>query len=390
MKNGILYIFLTFLKLGSTAFGGYMSLIAIVQRQIVEIDKKMKEEDLLDGISLVSVLPGPMAVNLIAYVGYRLKGLSGAFAAFIAIIIPSFFLVLFLSWFYFNYGNVPQVKSIFQGFLPMIVALIFTVALNMAKKQLKVSSQWVIGIISALLLVLVGGFWLTFAIIVLSGLIGYFLFRENKPILNSDIDFHISKNPIFAFFSIIVSFLSLVFVGGAMNSSPNLIKIVSIFGGSSLTLFGGGYVVIPTLRELFVGNLGWLTDSQFADGIAIGQVTPGPIFITSAFIGYKVAGFLGALMATIAMFTPPAVLTVICARFFMPLTKLSAVKAIMKGVRASVIGMIFASTFTIGKTMDFSIPTFALLAIYLIVTYKFKMSPVYLILGSGIAGLLLF
>lgn len=148
--------------------------------------------------------------------------------------------------------------------------------------------------------------------------------------------------------------------------------------------------MIPTLRELFVGNLGWLTDSQFADGIAIGQVTPGPIFITATFIGYKVAGLLGAFVATIAMFTPPAALTVVCARFFMSLTKLPAVKAIMKGVRVSVVGMIFASAFTIGKTMDCSIQTIVLLVLFLIVTYKFKISPVYLILGSGIAGLLLF
>lgn len=390
MKNSILYIFLTFLKLGATAFGGYMSLIAIVQRQIVEIDKKMKEEDLLDGISLVSVLPGPMAVNVIAYVGYRLKGIIGSFVAFIAIIIPSFLLIVFLSWFYFNYGNVPQVKSLFQGFLPMIVALIFSVALNMAKKQLKIPAQWMIGIVSALLLVLVGGFWLTFVIIVSSGFIGYFLFNEKGSTLKLDVDFRINKKEIFAFLLMVVSFFSLVLIGGVKNNVPTLIKIASVFGGSSLTLFGGGYVVIPTLRELFVGNLGWLTDSQFADGIAIGQVTPGPIFITSTFIGYKVAGFLGSLIATIAMFTPPAVLTVICARFFMPLANLSVVKAIMKGVRASVVGMIFASTFTIGKTMDFSIPTIVLLFISLIITCKFKISPVYLILGSGIAGLLLF
>lgn len=390
MKNSFLYIFLTFLKLGSTAFGGYMSLIAIVQRQMVGIDKKMKEEDLLDGISLVSVLPGPMAVNVVAYVGYRLKGLLGAFVAFMAIIIPSFLLVVFLSWLYFQYGNVPQVKSIFQGFLPMIIALIFTVALNMAKKQLKVNAQRVICVVSALLLMLVGGFWLTILIFLISGVVGYFLFREKEPTSTVKVNLGLDRKGIIICSLVIVSFLALLLIGGMMGNRPTLMKIASVFGGASLTLFGGGYVVIPTLRELFVGNLGWLTDSQFADGIAIGQVTPGPIFITATFIGYKVAGLLGAFVATIAMFTPPAALTVVCARFFMSLTKLPAVKAIMKGVRVSVVGMIFASAFTIGKTMDCSIQTIVLLVLFLIVTYKFKISPVYLILGSGIAGLLLF
>ena len=111
-QASLLYIFLTFLKLGATAFGGYMSLIAIVQKQLVEVDKKLKEEDLLDGILLTSVLPGPVAVNTIAYVGYRLRGVSGAIVAFIGIIIPSFLLVILLSWLYFSYGNIPAVKYI--------------------------------------------------------------------------------------------------------------------------------------------------------------------------------------------------------------------------------------------------------------------------------------
>ena len=140
----LLYIFLTFLKLGATAFGGYMSLIAIVQKQLVEVDKKLKEEDLLDGISLTSVLPGPVAVNTIAYVGYRLRGISGAIVAFIGIIIPSFLLVILLSWFYFSYGNIPAVKNIFSGITPAITALIVTVAIGMTRKTVKVPIQWVI------------------------------------------------------------------------------------------------------------------------------------------------------------------------------------------------------------------------------------------------------
>ena len=101
-----------------------MSLVAIVQKQLVEIDKKMKEEDLLDGISLTSVLPGPVAVNTIAYVGYLLRGIPGAIAAFAGIVLPSFFLVILLSWLYFTYGNIPAVKNIFSGIAPTITALI--------------------------------------------------------------------------------------------------------------------------------------------------------------------------------------------------------------------------------------------------------------------------
>lgn len=108
----IIYIFLTFLKIGATAFGGYMSLVAIVQKQLVEIDHRLKEEDLLDAISLTSMLPGPVAVNVIAYVGYRLGGVAGAIAAFLGIILPALSLVIILSALYFAYGNVPVVKNL--------------------------------------------------------------------------------------------------------------------------------------------------------------------------------------------------------------------------------------------------------------------------------------
>lgn len=133
-KVSLLYIFWVFLKLGATAFGGYMSLVAIVQKQLVDIDKKLKEEDLLDGISLTSVLPGPVAVNVIAYVGYKLRGYSGALMAFLGIIIPSFILVIILSWFYVTYGSVPVVKNFFLGITPAVTALILTVAIGMARK----------------------------------------------------------------------------------------------------------------------------------------------------------------------------------------------------------------------------------------------------------------
>ena len=174
------YIFFTFLKLGATAFGGYMSLVAIVQKQLVEIDKKMKEEDLLDGISLTSVLPGPVAVNTIAYVGYLLRGIPGAIAAFAGIVLPSFFLVIFLSWLYFTYGNIPAVKNIFSGIAPTITALIVTVAIGMARKTIKIPAQWVICLLAAILLIFIGGFTTTFLIIIGSGIVGYFLFHQQQ------------------------------------------------------------------------------------------------------------------------------------------------------------------------------------------------------------------
>lgn len=390
-RTSLSYIFFTFLKLGATAFGGYMSLVAIVQKQLVEVDKKLKEEDLLDGISLTSVLPGPVAVNTIAYVGYQLRGVPGAIAAFAGIILPSFFLVIFLSWLYFSYGNIPAVKNVFSGITPAITALIVTVAIGMTRKTIKLPAQWTICLLAALLLILVGGFVVTFLLIVVSGIAGAFLFRQSpEQALPGDEKIHFENKQLVISGVVLLLLLCTLLWGGQYPGAPKDVQILSTFSGISLTLFGGGYVVIPALHELFVENLNWLTSAEFADGIAIGQITPGPIFVTATFIGYKVAGVVGAFLATVAIFTPPAVLTVLLSRFVKILNQSSVVKAAMKGVRAAVIGMIFASAITIGQTITPSVVSAIIFAAIFIISLKYTISPVYLIIASGVAGFILF
>lgn len=390
-RTSLSYIFFTFLKLGATAFGGYMSLVAIVQKQLVEVDKKLKEEDLLDGISLTSVLPGPVAVNTIAYVGYQLRGVPGAIAAFAGIILPSFFLVIFLSWLYFSYGNIPAVKNVFSGITPAITALIVTVAIGMTRKTIKLSAQWTICLLAALLLILVGGFAVTFLLIIVSGVAGAFLFRQSaEQALPDDEKIHFENKQLVISGVVLLLLLCTLLWGGQYPGAPKDVQILSTFSGISLTLFGGGYVVIPALHELFVENLNWLTSAEFADGIAIGQITPGPIFVTATFIGYKVAGVVGAFLATVAIFTPPAVLTVLLSRFVKILNQSSVVKAAMKGVRAAVIGMIFASAITIGQTITPSVVSAIIFVAIFIISLKYTISPVYLIIASGVAGFILF
>ena len=377
--------------MSATAFGGYMSLVAIVQKQLVEVDKKLKEEDLLDGISLTSVLPGPVAVNTIAYVGYQLRGVPGAIAAFAGIILPSFFLVIFLSWLYFSYGNIPAVKNVFSGITPAITALIVTVAIGMTRKTIKLPAQWTICLLAALLLILVGGFAVTFLLIIVSGVAGAFLFRQSaEQALPDDEKIQFENKQLVISGVVLLLLLCTLLWGGQYPGAPKDVQILSTFSGISLTLFGGGYVVIPALHELFVENLNWLTSAEFADGIAIGQITPGPIFVTATFIGYKVAGVLGAFLATVAIFTPPAVLTVLLSRFVKILNQSSVVKAAMKGVRAAVIGMIFASAITIGQTITPSVVSAIIFAAIFIISLKYTISPVYLIIASGVAGFILF
>ena len=303
----------------------------------------------------------------------------------------SFLLVIFLSWLYFSYGNIPAVKNVFSGITPAITALIVTVAIGMTRKTIKLPAQWVLCLLAALLLIFIGGFTVTFLLIISSGIVGGFLFRQSVgQELISDGEKRTGSRQLMTSGIVLLLLLCILLWGGQYPGAPEGIQIVSTFSGISLTLFGGGYVVIPALHELFVENLNWLTSAEFADGIAIGQITPGPIFITATFIGYKVAGITGALLATLAMFTPPAVLTVLLSRFVKILNQSSVVKAAMKGVRAAVIGMIFASAVTIGQTIMLSVVSAIIFLVTFFISLKYTISPVYLIIGAGVAGFILF
>ena len=299
--------------------------------------------------------------------------------------------MILLSWLYFSYGNIPAVKNIFSGITPAITALIVTVAIGMTRKTVKVPIQWVICLLAALLLIFIGGFTVTFLLLVGSGVAGAFLFRQpaGTDTISTGKNF-IGRKQLIVSGIVLLLLLCTLLWGGQSLEAPKDIQILSTFSGISLTLFGGGYVVIPALHELFVENLKWLTSAEFADGIAIGQITPGPIFITAAFIGYKVAGVLGALLATVAIFTPPAALTVLLSRFVEVLNHSSVVKAAMKGIRAAVIGMIFASAVTIGQTIMLSVVSVAIFVVTFFISFKYTISPIYLILGAGVAGFILF
>ena len=282
-------------------------------------------------------------------------------------------------------------KNAFSGITPAITALIVTVAIGMTRKTIKLPAQWTICLLAALLLILVGGFAVTFLLIIVSGVAGAFLFRQSaEQALPGDEKIHFENKQLVISGVVLLLLLCTLLWGGQYPGAPKDVQILSTFSGISLTLFGGGYVVIPALHELFVENLNWLTSAEFADGIAIGQITPGPIFVTATFIGYKVAGVLGAFLATVAIFTPPAVLTVLLSRFVKILNQSSVVKAAMKGVRAAVIGMIFASAITIGQTITPSVVSAIIFVAIFIISLKYTISPVYLIIASGVAGFILF
>ncbi len=373
-------------------------MVSVIQDQMVTRDKAIKNELILDGISLASVLPGPLAVNVVTYIGYHLKGMKGALLSMMAVILPSFMLVLGLSWSYFKYGSLPVVDKIFSGIMPAVVAIIIIVAIRMAKKSVTDYKQWGICIISGILLILFGGFYTTLGLIVLGGILGAVLYFK-KPSREE----HIESIPAGKKKNIPYLLLSLLSAGiiailifpqlapaGIQDFFKDIRKLMVVFSGMSLTLFGGGYVFIPAIQETVVQNLQWLSVREFADGIAIGQITPGPILITATFIGYKVAGFWGAFISTIAIFLPSGILMIAGAHFLEKFKKSNLVKSIFMGLRPAVIGMIFAASFTIAQSIDISWQAIVIFGLIFLINFKYNVNAAILIPVSGILGIILF
>lgn len=399
MKPSLTYLFLTFLRIGATSWGGFMALISMIQKKIVENDGKVDNEVIMEGISLASVLPGPMAVNVVSFVGYKLGGIKGALVSIAGVLIPSFLLMLALSHLYLKYGDIPAMNHFFAGILPAVAAIILSVALSMGEKNIKDMPQVAIALISAILVTISKSYLTTLAILLVSGTIGYFYYgKENlsgKNIAAShakpDNAPGNSKYNLSIILSIIAVLLAImVIIFNPANPDFDLQKNISLtFSGMSLTQFGGGYVIIPTMQKIVVNGMKWLTDKEFVDAIAMGQITPGPIFISATFIGYKLAGFWGALNATISIFFPTAVLTIFFAKFFNQINKSVWLVAVFKGLRPAIIGMIISAAFTIMFNNGFTLFSITIFAISLLSVMRFKIDPAYIIPVAGILGFLI-
>ena len=285
-------LFWLYFKIACTSFGGYMAMISVIESEVVERRKLMSHPDMLDGISLASILPGPVAVNLVVYVGYRLRGGAGALVSALGAVLPSFVFILILSVAYFQWGQVPAVNKLFMGFIPAVTALIVSAAWSMGRKAVTGWREGVLTGAAAAALLGIGGFYSTLGIILIAGLAGWWWFRATTPSANA-VNGLTAAPPQAPQYSTRTSLLLVqpwTLAVPFLTLDPGLmLKLFLVFASMSVMLFGGGYVFIPMIQEIVVNGHGWVTTQEFIDAIAMGQITPGPILVSAAFIGLKVA-----------------------------------------------------------------------------------------------------
>jgi chromate transporter len=381
-KPTLLYLFKTFVIIGISSFGGFSALVAVVINKMVERDKQISEDVIMNGFSLASVLPGPVAVNTVAYIGYYLRGWRGGLLAIFSVVLPSFILVVIATHFYLEYGDLPQVRSIIQGVIPVIIAVIISVAYNMSRKSVTSGKHFLILLAGLIIQFFYSGYLVFILCLLGSALVGLLFFKSEEEINEAETQRHKADwAPLLLGVAFIIS------LGVSILTPYNLnLKIFEVFSKISLTLFGGGYVMVPILQDIIVEQMNWLTNIQFVDAIAIGQVTPGPILISAAFVGYKVNGILGALIATLGIFGPSSILMIVLSGGLRKFSTNASWLSMLQAIKPMVISFILYSVWVIGQNLDGYLFSIFIIAVSLIALLKFNLNFLYLIFGFGVLG----
>ncbi|MBI5375689.1 MAG: chromate efflux transporter [Candidatus Schekmanbacteria bacterium] len=336
-------LFISFLRLGSTAFGG-PSMVDYIRRMAVEKKQWLDEDSFRNGVALCQAIPGATAMQTAAYVGLKTRGAAGAAASFIGFGLPAFFLMVILSALYGYTHNLSTVVSAFSGLQAVIVAIVANAALSFGRAYLKTWKQVIIAGIAAILFGLGVN---PIAVILIAALLGIALIGDRQISVTS-IEVagkelkkapHSMRPLLFLITAAAIWFLLLFLV------HPGLFDLAVLMSRIDLFAFGGGFASVPLMYHEIVGVRSWMDGKTFLNGILLGQVTPGPIVITATFAGYWLYGFAGALVASISVFLPSFMLVVGLAPYFDRLRSLTYFNKVIGGILCSFVGLLLTVTF---------------------------------------------
>ena len=382
-------LFKGFLKLGATAYGG-PAILGQMKKAIVKDLGWMKEQDFLQGIALCQLIPGATMVQMSSYIGYRLGGIWGAFVCAVAFIMPAFILLLILSAIYFKWGDLWFIQSLFKGLGAMVVAIVLNAVINFGKPLLK---DWKLGLIAVLSL-FAFLFRLNTVLVFLLAAALALLFRpaiaiKTPPVpLGQGISETSKKGGDSLFLIVLAVFIGVIFVV-CYWLNPQLSYLAMTLSKAGALAFGGGFTIIPLIQYEVVEHFHWVSTKEFLDGIAMGQVTPGPIIITATFLGYKIASFWGALMATIAIFSPAFFIVTLLIPHYDRLKGLGTVRMIEQGILASFVGMLGLVLYNFGRTTFVDIPS-SLFTVAAFVALLKKIDLSYVLITGSLLSILIF
>jgi len=366
-----------FLRLGTLGFGGPIALAGHMQKDLVEERRWVSKQDYLEGLAFSQLSPGPLAAQLAMYLGWIRAGTIGATLVGIAFILPSFLMVLVLAALYVHFGSLPWIQGMFYGIGAAVIAIIVRSAIKLVRTT--VGKDWLLWTIFAALAITTA--WTKSEIIWLFILCGAVaMLVKAPPVVPSRAT-------------------SAMFVGGLgplLTGIHGLASIATVgvlflfFLKAGAFVFGSGLAIVPFLYGGVVAKFHWLTERQFVDAVAVAMITPGPVVITAAFIGYVVAGPVGALVAAWAVFAPPYFIVLFGAPYYRRFAQNRQVKAFVQGVTAAAVGAIAGAAYILARRSLVDLPTVLIGFVTLVILMFTKKIPEPLvILAAGAVGVFL-
>jgi chromate transporter len=370
-------LFKRFLKLGATAYGG-PAIAQHMKKVIVKDLGWLKEPEFMQGVALCQLIPGATFVQMSAYIGYRLRGIGGALACMAGFVLPAFVLMLILSAIYFRFGDLWLVQSLFKGLAPIIVAIVLDAFINFGKPLVK---DWKAIIIVGLAF---AGFvfHMNIALVfVIAGALALLLrLAVSEKALPSPTPSGAAKRNASYLLGLAAIIITLFAVCYFLNEQ--LFYLALIMAKVGALAFGGGFTTIGLIQLDVVERFQWVSTKEFLDGIVMGQITPGPIVITATFLGYKLAGFLGAAMATVAIFTSDFFILSLLIPYYDRLRGIKTVRIMEQGILAAFVGMLGLVLYNFGRTTFVDIPSVIFTAAAFIALLKKVDNPYILITGA--------
>jgi chromate transporter len=368
-------IALVFLKLGTIAFGGPAAHLAMMEEEFVRRRKWITHEQFLDRLATANLIPGPSSTEVAIFVGQLKRGWRGLIVAGACFIIPAALIVSAIAWAYVRFGSLPQAERVLYAIKPVVVAVIIQALGRLSRTGIRTILLGVIAVFAAIL-TLIG--ISPVLVLLLAGALSAGTLAMKGRLLGLGI----LRAPRILIAAAAAVSASVAWPVGLWRLFLSFLKIGSV-------VFGSGYVLLAFLQGEFVERLHWLTDKQLLDAVAVGQFTPGPLFTTATFIGYLIAGGLGAVVATIGIFLPGFFLVAISGPVIPRLRRSPMFAAALDGVVAGSLALMAVVSWQLGKASIMDWETLAIFGVSLITLLRFRINPAWLILASGIVGLFL-
>jgi chromate transporter len=366
-----------FLKLGTIAFGGPAAHLAMMEEEFVRRRHWITHAEFLDRLATANLIPGPSSTEVAIFVGQLKRGWRGLIVAGCCFIIPAAVMVSVIAWAYVRFGSLPRVEGVFYALKPAVVAIVIQALGKLARTGLRTSSLVVIAALAAVLNVVGVS---PVIVLLFAGLLSIATLSMKNRLLGVGIGLTklaMSPKAMTAAFTAVA--FSTVFPSTLVRLFVSFLKIGSV-------VFGSGYVLLVFLRSEFVEHLHWLTERQLIDAVAVGQFTPGPVFTTATFIGFIVAGWAGAVVATVGIFLPGFLLVAVSGPLIPKLRKSALASTALDGVVAGSLALMAVVAWQLGKASIVDRMTMLLFVLSLVVLLRFRVNAAWVVAAAAVVG----